>query len=229
MANPTSRARHLRAAPLVTRRLLLPRLVTPRLPTPRPPAPGLLAAATFAALLAGLPADTRAQVGAAVELRAGGSIGQYDAARSELNRDPRPAWRLGVTVSPRPYLHLVGSYGQAGFGCVDGFCTGSDVAFRSAGAELGVRLGASLSRRGPWVQAELVGHTLHARWTADTEQSDRALGWGAAAGYHLPLRPGLALSPAIRVQTYQAALAPDPDTHRISLATAELGLRVRLR
>lgn len=182
-----------------------------------------------AVLLAGVPGNAEAQVGAAIELRAGGSIGQYDAARSELNRDPRPTWRLGVTVSPRPNLHVVGSYGQAEFGCVDGFCAGSDLSFRSSGAELGLRLGAAHTRRGPWIQGELVGHSLHASWTTDSERSDRALGWGIAAGYHLPLRPGLALSPAIRVQTYRAALAPDPDPHRISLAAAELGLRVRLR
>lgn len=193
-----------------------------------PPVPAL--AAVLAALLGlGVHAHAGAQVSAALELRPGGGIGQYDAARGELDTAPRPAWRVGATLSFHPLIHLVAGYGHTSFGCEGGFCTDTDVRFASAGPEVGVRIGAGGSRFGPWAQAELIAHSVRSTWRDGAESSERGLGWGLAAGVHFPVAARIALSPALRVQTYSAAMAPDPEPYRVSLAAAELGVRVRVR
>jgi hypothetical protein len=196
---------------------------------PPPRATRLLAAAAMVAVLAAAPAGAAAQIGAALELRPGGSIGQYDIARGGIDSSLRPAWRAGIAMSPLQHVHVVASWGHSAFGCQGGFCTDDDVAFSSSGAELGVRYGAGGDRPGPWVQADLIHHRVRASWPAGDEDSDRSLGWGAAAGFHVPVARRLALSPALRVQTYTAAMAPDPRPYRVSVASAELGLRLRLR
>jgi hypothetical protein len=189
----------------------------------------LLAAAAMVGVMAAAPSEAGAQIGAALELRPGGSIGQYDIARGGIDSSPRPAWRAGIAISPLQHVHVVASWGHSAFGCQGGFCTDGDVAFASSGAEVGVRYGAAGDRPGPWFQADLIGHRVRASWPAGDEESGRALGWGAAAGFHVPVARRLALSPALRVQTYNAALAPDPRPYRVSVASAELGVRLRLR
>lgn len=201
----------------------------PRVPARAVAVRTLLAAAATAALMAAGPADADAQVAAAFELRPGGSVGRYDVARGGMDSSPQLAWRAGATISPRPLIHLVASYGRSAFGCQGGFCEGTDVGFVSSGGELGLRLGAAGARPGPWVQGDLIAHSVRATWPDGDQDSDRAVGWGAAIGFHLPVAPRLAVSPALRVQTYAAALPPDPEPYRVSMASAELGLRLRLR
>jgi hypothetical protein len=186
-------------------------------------------AAVVVGVMAAAPLHAEAQRGAALELRPGGSIGQYDIARGGIDSSPRPAWRAGIAVSPLQHIHVVASWGHAAFGCQGGFCTDADVAFSSSGAEVGVRYGAAGARPGPWIQGDLIAHRVRASWPDGDEATGRKLGWGAAAGFHVPVARLLALSPALRIQTYSAALDPDPRAYRVSLASAEFGLHIRLR
>jgi hypothetical protein len=184
-------------------------------------------AAALAALT--LPGVAVAQVPVALELRPGAAIGQYDAARGDLDTTPRLAWRVAATISPHRLVHLVAGYGHAGFGCEGGFCIDSGTRLASAGPELGVRVGAAGERAGPWVQADVIGHAVRATWPGGDGTGSRTPGWGLAAGFHLPVGRRLALSPAARVHAYNSAMDPDPAAYRVSLATLELGLRARLR
>ncbi len=181
-----------------------------------------------AAMLMAAPAY--AQTPLSVEARVGGSVGYYGAARGEVDGSPRPAWRVGVAGTLRPGLQIVASYADSGFNCRGGFCADSDVSFRSAGPELAVRWGPTdPPARGWWIQGEVLGHGLRSRWSDGSRSSGVAPGWGMAAGYRFPFRDGMAFTPGIRLQGYRAALDPDPESHGVYLAAAEVGVTIPIR
>jgi hypothetical protein len=186
---------------------------------------------TFLLLAVMLAADT-GRVAVSLEVRVGAAAGEVTAARSGPQWTPGPAFHASAAVAPLPFAALFVEYGQAGFGCRDGFCRDNAVDFTSRGVQGGVELSWSHA----WLRAGVTRSTLHSRIGAaagtERDAGDASTGWSVGAGAALPLdalgMAGLSVAPGLRYTTHGGALPGSPEDGGVGWIAADLGLRFRV-
>lgn len=184
-----------------------------------------LVLAAMAAAVAAAPAA--GQRGVAVEVRGGAGVGNYAAAASDFQFDPRPSFGAAVSYAPSPRWAVYAGYSRTGFGCEMGFCTDRGLTFTSSGAEAGVRLRLPVLA-GPWVRAGLVSHSLdYDSSPVEGEPGDgnasSGMGFELGAGLELGLGRVLAVTPGVRYVRYGAG-----DDDGVAMLVGDVGLRIRM-
>ena len=170
-----------------------------------------------------LPQAAPAAAQLAVELRAGGAIGNHEASAAGLETALGPSWGAALEYRLHPVASLYGAYTRATFGCEEGFCAPEGVRFTSSGVSAGARL--HLPRL-PWLRAGLLYHGVDADAGERAGTVDPGIGYEAAAGLTLPLTPRFAVLPALVYRHHAGTDAVSkPST---SMLGAELSVRLRL-
>lgn len=152
--------------------------------------PVVLAALALAGLVSAPVAGQRL----ALEVKGGGAVGNYTAARSGLDVLPGPVFGAALEVWATPSVAGYVGFTRSSFGCEEGFCINRDVSYTTQGLTVGARWSPGL----PWARAGLVfqGLDIEAREGGGT--SGPALGIELAGGAEITvgdrvgLRPGLA-------------------------------------
>lgn len=191
----------------------------------------LFVGGAIVALSAAVPTAVGAQSPWSAELRLGGGVGAYEPAAAGLEFQPGFAWRASVAYALSGWLAAQLGYGSMGFRCDEGFCSGRDARFRSAGLDVGLEATISGATAVPRVRAATVLYRTTESWreppgVGKEDTSDRVVGFELAVGWSLPLSRRFAISPGLRFATYTASFpGEEPEEGRLNHLAAEVGLR----
>jgi opacity protein-like surface antigen len=190
---------------------------------------GISLTAGLLAALAAMPADSGRTTADRIRLEAGlgAAVGEARMAASGAQFHPGLAWRVGAALALLPRLELYAGYGRSGFGCADGFCAGNHVRFAAGGFDAGARLTAGRFHAGLGV----VHHALRSEWVnaegPGSRRSPASTGWEVGAGVEIDVAPRIALVPALRYSTFEAAAAGSESAGRVGVLGAAVGIRIR--
>lgn len=157
----------------------------------------------------------------AVELRAGGAVGNYSETQAGLDLVPGLSFAATAELRLTDLVSAYAGINRSGFGCDEGFCTGRDVSLASQGATAGVRLTRGLF----WGRAGLAVQMLRQSSDVQTETSDPGVGWDLAAGVEIPAGRGFLIRPGLTYVRHQVPI-DDVDAHAALLAL-EVGVARR--
>jgi len=152
------------------------------------------------------------------EVRGGAAVGSHTATAAAMELEPGLSLAGTLSLQTKGTLGLYAGFVRTEFGCVNGFCTDRDITFTGND----IRLGISVGRQGPWMQAGL----LYGGTGAGTDKVSSGIGVEAGAG--LAFTAGkFRFSPGIMYRRHNANSLVRTD-HAVSLSF-DLGIGLQIR
>jgi opacity protein-like surface antigen len=195
----------------------------------------VVALVALVALVAAGPMTAQQAGRFAVEARAGTSVGHVDVSGASLSPSASFAWTIGAMYAVLPALTVHAGYDRSPFTCDEdrGFCAGSSPTFSSQGFTLEARAVLPMFEVLPWLGLGTGLRTFRSETDAGARTSDAALAVVVSGGVELPVGHRLSLAPGLRFATHahdwggSHAGGSHAGTERVSVISADIGLRYR--